>query len=310
MSPISTLQFSKAAAQNWTDQKLKEGNIVLPGKRGAPFETFAQGFWDYQGEYVQRKLARGGHFCKTTVLVRQGALKKWILPHFKDQPVGSIKRQEIEDWTMELYKTSGLTPASINRVLDCMKVMMKEAVRRGYANTDPAASVCWTSTRNTWQCPAVGRSEVVFMGAKWGSERIVPIPSRVTKELETLAASFPFKEPEDLLLAGETRGKPVKKEALEATFYDALDGIGINEETRRKRVLVWHSLRHNFNSIMKGKIDSAKLMKVVGHRQESTNFQYTHALPKDLEEVRELQEALVGGPSPEPPNRSLRATGE
>ena len=47
MSPISTLQFSKAAARNWADQKLKEGKIVLPGKRGTPFKTFASGFWDY-----------------------------------------------------------------------------------------------------------------------------------------------------------------------------------------------------------------------------------------------------------------------
>ena len=42
MSPISTLQFSKAAARNWADQKLKEGKIVLPGKRGTSFETFPQ----------------------------------------------------------------------------------------------------------------------------------------------------------------------------------------------------------------------------------------------------------------------------
>ena len=64
MSPISTLQFSKAAARNWADQKLKEGKIVLPGKRRTPFETFAERFWDYQGEYIQRKLARGVHFSK------------------------------------------------------------------------------------------------------------------------------------------------------------------------------------------------------------------------------------------------------
>jgi hypothetical protein len=28
MSPISTLQFSKAAARNWADQKLNEGKIM------------------------------------------------------------------------------------------------------------------------------------------------------------------------------------------------------------------------------------------------------------------------------------------
>ena len=38
MSPISTLQFSKAAARNWADERLKEGKIILPGKHGMTFE--------------------------------------------------------------------------------------------------------------------------------------------------------------------------------------------------------------------------------------------------------------------------------
>ncbi len=75
------------------------------------------------------------------------------------------------------------------------------------------------------------------MAPQWGSERIVPIPSRVASE------------------------------DLEARFNSALAAIGITDEIMRKRVLVWHSLRHTFNSVMKGRIDSAKLMKVVGHRQ-------------------------------------------
>ena len=118
--------------------------------------------------------------------------------------------------------------------------------------------------------------------------------SRVANELDVLAQSARYTDPEDLVFAGEARGEPIKKEDLEARFYSALAAIGITDEIRRKRVLVWHSLRHTFNSVMKGRIDSAKLMKVVGHRQESTNLLYSHALPKDLEDVRELQEALIG----------------
>ena len=60
---------------------------MLPGKRGTSFETFADGFWDYQGEYIQRKLARGGNFSRGMVIVREGQLMNWILPHFRGRTV-------------------------------------------------------------------------------------------------------------------------------------------------------------------------------------------------------------------------------
>jgi len=113
-------------------------------------------------------------------------------------------------------------------------------------------------------------------------------------ELDSLIRELQYREADDLVFCGANRGQPVRKEELEATFYSALDAVGINEESRRKRVLVWHSLRHTFNSVMKGKVDSAKLRKVVGHRQESTSLQYTHTLPQDLEDVRAQQENLIG----------------
>lgn len=326
-SAISTLQSSKAAARNWADQKLKEGKIVLPGKRGTPFETFAAGFWDYKGEYIQRKRARGGHFSKIFAEIRAGHVRKWILPHFSGQPIGSIHRHQIESWIMGLYKDSGLVGASVNRVMDCMKVMMKEGLRRGYINTDPAAGVesfaekykargiitpdeiqslfsteallsIWKGGRvylvASMHGVATGlrqgeirelRNQDVHLeyvavcgsweernglhGAKWGSERIVPIPSRVAEEFDLLGKAAKYSAPEDLVFAGDARGKPIRKEELEALFYAALEAVGISDETRRRRVLVWHSLRHTFNSVMKGRIDSAKLMKVVGHRQVS-----------------------------------------
>jgi integrase len=352
MSPISTLQFSKAAARNWVDERLKEGKIILPGKHGMTFTSFASGFWDYEGEYIQRKIARGGHYSKAFAQMRAGQVENWILPHFEDKTIRNIRRHQIESWIMGLYKDSGLVAASLNRILDCMKVMMKEAVRRGYANADPAAGVesftekfkvrgiitpdeiqslfspkslpsVWNGERVYFAASILGvatglrQGEVRGLriqdihpqhvtvcgsweerhglhGAKWGSERLVPIPSRIAIELDSLVRQLPHQEAEDLVFCGANRGQPIRKKELEARFYSALDAIGINEESRRKRVLVWHSLRHTFNSVMKGKVDSAKLMKVVGHRQESTSLQYTHALPQDLEDVRALQENLIG----------------
>lgn len=98
--------------------------------------------------------------------------------------------------------------------------------------------------------------------------------------------------------------------AAQNSFYSALRGIGIDEAARRERGLVWHSTRHTFNSLMRGKIDGGKLMRIVGHSNERTNLMYTHALPEDLAAVRNVQEsifAVVKKPEPQEQGSSAAA---
>ena len=129
-------------------------------------------------------------------------------------------------------------------------------------------------------------------GAKWDSERLVPIPSRVAEELEALLLVSRYREPDDLVFPGYRRTVPLDKHRMQKAFYSALKRIGIDEAVRRERGLVWHSTRHTFNSLMRGKIDGGKLMKIVGHRNESTNLRYVHTLPEDLVAVRGIQESI------------------
>jgi integrase len=128
--------------------------------------------------------------------------------------------------------------------------------------------------------------------AKWNSERLVPIPSRVAEELEAVIIASRYREADDLIFPGYCRELPINKHVLQNSFYAALRGIGIDEAARRERGLVWHSTRHTFNSLMRGKIDGGKLMRIVGHSNERTNLMYTHALPEDLVAVRTVQESI------------------
>lgn len=123
------------------DEQLKNGNYILPGKRGTLFETFISGFWSFEGEYITRALARGGHFSRRLAEIRAAQLEKWILPFFKGKPLGSFKRHEVESWVMTLYKRSGLTPSTVNRCLTNMKILMAEATRLGFCVADPAAGI-------------------------------------------------------------------------------------------------------------------------------------------------------------------------
>lgn len=350
VSALSTGQTSRAAAENWADAKLKDGKIITPGKRKVLFGTFAEHFWKNDGEYITRKLARGGHYSASFAKIREGQLSHWILPFFKDRPIGSINRADIESWQMKLFRSSEMSPSTINRVLDNLKVMMKEACRRGFIGADPASGIerlhekrkprgilypneirtlfgpgallqLWKNERPYYaaaflatasgarlgevrglRVQDVHRDFIVIAGswedgyglkgAKWGSERVVPISTRVATELATVIEESEYQEPMDLVFTGFKRGVPLDKHMIEERFYSALEAFGINKAARRQRGLVWHSTRHTFNSLMRGRVDAGKLMQIVGHRQEATNILYTHVLPEDLVAVRAVQEGI------------------
>ena len=75
LTGVSSGQSSRAAAANWADAELAKGHIITPGKRGVTFGTFAEGFWNYEGDYITRKLARGGHFSRSFASQRASQLK-------------------------------------------------------------------------------------------------------------------------------------------------------------------------------------------------------------------------------------------
>jgi integrase len=283
-SAVSTGQTSRAAAENWAAAKLREGKIISPGKRGVLFETFAEDFWKIDGEYVTRKLSRGGHFSAPFAKIREGQLSQWILPFFMDRPIGSMSRADIESWQMKLFRSSEISPSMINRVLDNLKVMMKEACRRGFVGADPASGIVrlhekrkprgilypneirtlfgsgallqhWKNERPYYAAAFLAtasgarlgevrglrvqdvRPEFIAIagswedgyglkGAKWGSERVVPISTRVASELATVIAESEYQEPMDLVFTGFKRGVPLDKHMIEERFYSAMFPLG------------------------------------------------------------------------------------
>lgn len=88
-------------------------------------------------------------------------------------------------------------------------------------------------------------------------------------------------------------------------------GAPPSEAARRERGLVWHSTRHTFDSLTRGKIDGGRPMRIVGHSSERTNLVYTHALPEDLAAVRTVQEsvfAVANEPKPVPQATGMTAS--
>ncbi|MBA7658555.1 hypothetical protein ES703_66511 [subsurface metagenome] len=95
---------------------------------------------------------------------------------------------------------------------------------------------------------------------------------------------------EDFVFYGECRDKPLNNKTILRTLYKALENIGIKPEERKRRNLNYHSWRHTFNTLMRGKIPDAKLQRLTGHRNVRILENYTHFSIDDFKDVLMIQE--------------------
>jgi integrase len=133
---------------------------------------------------------------------------------------------------------------------------------------------------------------------KWGSRRYVPVPNRTASAIESLLAMRRWGEPRpsDVIFWGQDRNTPITKTAILKQFKVALSRIGITEEERARRVLLFHSYRHGFNTMVRGKVPDEQLRRVTGHKTLAMSDNYDHAGPENLADVRKVQEGLFSVP--------------
>ena len=91
-------------------------------------------------------------------------------------------------------------------------------------------------------------------------------------------------KPEDFVFHSQTRGKPISKEAITSGFKAALGRAGIEIGDRN---LVAHSLRHTYNTIMKGILTAEMLREFTGHRSEEMTDRYDN--PYLLDRLKQFQ---------------------
>ena len=101
--------------------------------------------------------------------------------------------------------------------------------------------------------------------------RGIILPQRAIELLKWWKQRCVYNEPEDFVFHSQTRGKPIGKEAITAGFKSALKRADIDIGDRN---LVAHSLRHTYNTIMKGILTAEMLREFTGHRSEEMTDRY------------------------------------
>jgi integrase len=194
-------------------------------------------------------------------------------------------------WNGELrHYTLNLIAASTGlRLGECQALRVQDIDRSGFL-----------SVRHSWD------DRYGMNAPKWNSTRIVTLARPAREAIEDLLALCRWGDPlpEDVLFWGVDRVTPLTKTSILKQFKAALSRIGITEEKRAQRNLVFHSWRHGFNSYLRGKVPDEQLHRVTGHRSEAMTDRYDHVRLESLRDVLavqdklfsfEAQEALVAG---------------
>ncbi|MDA3951627.1 MAG: site-specific integrase [Spirochaeta sp.] len=145
-SAISTGESSEGAARAWAMEYLRKGNV--PTHRGNTFAKFAANWW-VPGECLYLKEQEASGYKKSPKYIAESRrnLENRLLPYFGPRKLTSIRPEDIINWKHQLHEKGDpetgrkLSAATINRALATLKVMLKEAVKFGYLQTNPAAEV-------------------------------------------------------------------------------------------------------------------------------------------------------------------------
>ena len=125
---------------------------------------------------------------------------------------------------------------------------------------------------------------------KGNSLREIPIPFKTSKHLFELIELSPYQEPDDLVFWCIDRYTPIRNETILKVLYQAFEKIGISSKERKGKNITFHSWRHFYNSLLRGKIHDSKLQRLTGHRTEKMTDHYTHFSIDDFKDVLLIQE--------------------
>ncbi|MEX2443154.1 MAG: tyrosine-type recombinase/integrase [Alkalispirochaeta sp.] len=145
-SAVSTGESSEGAARAWAMDYLRKGNV--PVHRGFTFAKYATNWWiPGRCTYLNDQEASGHKKSPKYIAESRRNLENRLIPYFGKKKLSSIRPEDIMRWKYQLYKNGDpetgreLRPATINRALATLKVMLKEAVKLGYLQTNPAADI-------------------------------------------------------------------------------------------------------------------------------------------------------------------------
>ena len=185
---------------------------------------------------------------------------------------GILAIQEAQDffskpWSNVRYYAINLIAATTGMRMGEIRALKRSVIHKDYIEVN----VSW-------------EKGVGLKSTKTGINRNVPLPPQTNEVLQEVMNMSPYTEPNDLIFFGRKRENPLDHRAIQRNFYQALEKIGIDEDNRKERNIVFHSWRHFYNSLLvDAKISTIKIQAVTGHSSDKMTQNYYH--PKEFTDI-------------------------
>ena len=123
-------------------------------------------------------------------------------------------------------------------------------------------------------------------------ERDVPISRQMVLKLMARARSNPyFSDTSFVFYSNVKPEQPCCPGYYQDSFYEAMAGIGISEEQRKERNIVFHSLRHFCATLLSQRTDLKTVQTILGHRSAAMSMHYSdHETQEKLDNMRNVMQ--------------------
>ena len=123
-------------------------------------------------------------------------------------------------------------------------------------------------------------------------ERDVPIDRDIALQLLNRARLNPLYSDTSYVFFSNTKPEqPCWPTYYQDSFYEAMAEIGISEEQRKERNIVFHSLRHFCATLLSQRADMKTVQAILGHRSEKMSLHYAdHDSQEKLNNMRNIMQ--------------------
>ncbi len=125
-------------AVRWAEQRLASG---VGQHSGVRFRDYAAGFWDRDGRYAQGRIVRGKSISSGTLEIAEANTRNHLIPRWGNLKLSALNAGQIDLWVIHLHNTASLQSATINKLLQTLRIILAQAVKDGLIRHNPARDV-------------------------------------------------------------------------------------------------------------------------------------------------------------------------